>query len=251
MQGSDAAELTILICCFLALFVYSVLYFRVGTFSLFGRRYANLYSLNKQTRREWVVLLSQDTKEGINAVQTVRNLILAVSILAAATAGLASTLIQVLTDTGRQQRLADYARVDPISDGQLLSSGAKLGIALGILFLAIMAFAQSIRLAVHVGFTVRVVASDPARYVTLMYHCFTFLRRSSLYFAIGLKLIFATAPVILYVLGPTAFLIATLLDLAAQFLFDVIRVEGEGEHAKEADDEPSNGCSAELAQPGG
>lgn len=238
MDSGEAADLAIFICCSTLLLLYSLVYFRVASFSLCGKRFMNLYALNKQTRKEWVVLLSQDTKEGINAVQTVRNLIIAVSILAAATAALASTLINLMTDAQKLQQVETYASIDPFSS-TLLSPQVKLGIALGLLLLAIMAFAQSVRLAVHVGFAVRVVASSPARHAALARQTITFMRRSSLYFAIGLRFIYATGPYVLYILGPTSLLIATVLVLVAQVLFDIVpdyaAVEEEEEEVAEGE----------------
>ncbi|KAL4448062.1 hypothetical protein ABPG75_005281 [Micractinium tetrahymenae] len=253
MDGGEAADLSIFIVCVALLLSYSLLYFQVASFSLCGKKFMNLYALNKQTRKEWVVLLSQDTKEGINAVQTVRNLIIAVSILAAATAALASTLINLMTDAQKLQQMQTYADIDPFSS-TLLSPQIKLGIALGLLLLAIMAFAQSVRLAVHVGFAMRVVASGPARHAGLARQTITFMRRSSLYFAIGLRFIYATYPFVLYILGPTSLLIATVLDVAAQVFFDIVPVypeeeeeEGEGEAEEEGQDEAAGAADGHAA----
>lgn len=59
MDGGEAADLAIFISCTALLLGYSLLYFRVATFSVCGKKMMNLYALNKQTRKEWVVLLSQ------------------------------------------------------------------------------------------------------------------------------------------------------------------------------------------------
>ena len=69
MQGSQAADLAILISCIVAILAYQVFYFRVASFTILGRRYLNLYALNKESRAEWVLVMSADSKEGINAVQ--------------------------------------------------------------------------------------------------------------------------------------------------------------------------------------
>lgn len=65
MDGGEAADLAIFISCTTLLLAYSLLYFRVASFSLCGRRMMNLYALNKQTRKEWVVLLSQGERPGV------------------------------------------------------------------------------------------------------------------------------------------------------------------------------------------
>lgn len=65
MDSGEAADLAIFICCSTLLLLYSLVYFRVASFSLCGKRFMNLYALNKQTRKEWVVLLSQGGRPGL------------------------------------------------------------------------------------------------------------------------------------------------------------------------------------------
>lgn len=161
-----------------------------------------------------------------------RNQVLAVSILAAASSPLAATLIQVMTDAAKIDQVEAYSKIDPITDSPLISAPLKLGIALGVLLLAVMAFAQSVRLCVHVvsgrgvlcggrppmrlarrrvclmlgapvlqGYVLRVVASDPPRHAVLARQLVCIMRRSSLYFAVGLRLFFAFGPLVLYTLG--------------------------------------------------
>lgn len=75
------------------------------------------------------------------------------------------------------------------------------GICLAILFLSIMALAQSCRLGVHIGYMVRVVASDPPAHKALASHLAPIMQRSSLYFAVGLRLLFVFPPYLLYLIG--------------------------------------------------
>ncbi len=141
-----------------------------------------------------------------------------------------------------------------------------------------MALAQSCRLGVHVGYIVRVVASDPPGHKALASHLAPIMQRSSLYFAIGLRLLFVFPPFLLYLIGepglealsldlqggkkclrcslvrglnrvctctpptpptgPTTLLIATVIDLAAQLMFDVVEeppVEPAEDEAAECD----------------
>ena len=71
--------------------------------------------------------------------------------------------------------------------------------------------------------------------------------------AAGLRLLFAVGPFLLYLLGPTALIIATVLDIAAQAAFDVVpsalcdpRCEEEERSGRSLDDA---GCA--LAAAGG
>lgn len=69
----------------------------------------------------------------------------------------------------------------------------------------------------------------------------------------GLRFIYATGPFVLYILGPTSLLIATVLDVAAQVLFDIVPVyeeeeeEGEGEGEGEAGEDRGGPAVADGA----
>lgn len=51
------------------------------------------------------------------------------------------------------------------------------------------------------GYMIRVVASDPVRYKALSRQTMRVMKRSSLYFAVGLRLFFAFGPILLSILG--------------------------------------------------
>ena len=72
-----------------------------------------------------------------------------------------------------------------------LTAPVRLGVALGILLMALMALCQSVRLAVSVGFTIRVAAAGVPDSQALLAQTLLFMRRSSLYFAIALRLLYA------------------------------------------------------------
>lgn len=99
------------------------------------------------------MLVGADPKEGINAVQTIRNTVLGVSILAAASAVIGSQLINVLTDPTKLNQIELYGAIDPITKGgSIASPPVKVAIALGLLFMSLMAMMQCVRLSIHVGY---------------------------------------------------------------------------------------------------
>ena len=94
--------------------------------------------------------MMQDPKEGINSVQTVRNMIISVALLATADAGLISTLLNLLTDPQRLQQMRVFSEQDPISGGEpLIGPAVKVALALAALFFSFLTFAQCVRIAVH------------------------------------------------------------------------------------------------------
>lgn len=94
--------------------------------------------------------MMQDPKEGINSVQTVRNMIISVSLLATADAALLSTLLNLFTDPQRLEQMRIYSKEDPISGGDpLMGPAVKSALAFAALFFSFLTFAQCVRIAVH------------------------------------------------------------------------------------------------------
>ena len=53
MDSGEAADLAIFVICCCLLLAYNLFYFRVESFSLLGKRWVNLYAVNKRSRGEW------------------------------------------------------------------------------------------------------------------------------------------------------------------------------------------------------
>lgn len=164
MEGGQIAELLVLIFCILLFLLYHVWYFFVkGTRKWpSGIEHINLWNTSLKTRSLWCELMMNDAKEILVAVQTIRNLIIAVSLLAAAEATLIGTLLNTLTDTARLQQIQEFSMTDPITNGNpLLSPAVKVALALAAVFLSFLTFAQCVRFSVHLDFLIRVVPAHP------------------------------------------------------------------------------------------
>ncbi|GAB4821740.1 hypothetical protein N2152v2_008786 [Parachlorella kessleri] len=112
-------------------------------------------------------------------------------------------------------------------DAPLLSPEVKLAIALGALFLSLLSFSQSVRLSIHLGFMVRVVPQNNSK--SLRKQSIKIAQRSALYLAIGLRFMFAFMPLIMWLLGPLALLIATVILVVALFFLDYIPTDDDEE----------------------
>jgi uncharacterized membrane protein len=113
----------------------------------------------------------------------------------------------------------------------------KLAIALGLLFLSLMAMMQTVRLSVHLSFLLRAVPADPQRAKRLARVAFAMNRRCSLYFSVGLRLGYVFFPMFLYILGPLALLISTIVEVtttsyASRCLVKEARQDTIFEHSK-------------------
>ncbi len=114
--------------------------------------------------------------------QNVRNMVMGVSILAAGAALLAAQIMQIMTDPARLAQLERYSTRDPIAGPgpSWMPADTKLALALGLLFIALMALAQCVRLSVHLGYLLRAAPADPKRGARLRRIAFSINRRERL-----------------------------------------------------------------------
>ncbi|KAG7673983.1 hypothetical protein NADE_004329 [Nannochloris sp. 'desiccata'] len=225
MEEGQAAELAVFVISVSILLIYNALYFTPSfqrlKFKWRHRHYLNLWSVGAEARGVWAGAMMV-ASEGITAAQTIRNMVMGVSILAAGITLLASQLLLLLTDPARLVQVAKYSKDDPISgSNSLMSPEIKLGICLAILFVALLTMTQCVRLSVHLSFLLRAVPIDPKRSLKFQKIAFAINRRASLFFSLGLRIQYAFFPLFLYILGPLALLISTIVEVIALFLMDL------------------------------
>jgi hypothetical protein len=153
MNSGEAADLAIFILCISLLIGYNVLYFTKTSQSIRvrwrGRTYRNLWGVGAEARAVWAAAMMSDPAEGITGAQGIRNMVMGVSMIAAGITVLAGQLLTILTDPARLNQVAQFSSSDPISgDDALMSPEVKIGLSLGVLFLAITSLTQSVRLSV-------------------------------------------------------------------------------------------------------
>lgn len=153
MDSAEAADLSIFIICIALLLAYNVLYF-TKTFQDIrlrwrGKEYRNLWGVGAEARSVWAGAIMADPKEGITGAQGIRNMVMGTSMITAGITVLAGQLLTILTDPARLEQVAKFSSSDPISgDDALMSPEIKIGLSLAVLFLAVMALTQSMRLSV-------------------------------------------------------------------------------------------------------
>ena len=242
MEDGQAAELAVFVISVSILLIYNALYFTPWfqrlKFKWNHREYLNLWSVGAEARAVWAGAMMVPS-EGITAAQTVRNMVMGVSVLAAGVTLLAAQLLLLLTDPVRLAQVATYSNKDPISGSSpLMGPETKIGISLGILFVALLTMTQCVRLSVHLSFLLRAVPVDPKRSLKFQKIAFAINRRASLFFSLGLRIQYAFFPLFLYVLGPLALLLSTVCEVIALFLMDLTPNElAYEEHADQTEHE--------------
>ncbi|GLT60387.1 hypothetical protein SLA2020_331550 [Shorea laevis] len=169
--------------------------------------------INAESRHQWVLCMMADPlKNGVLAVQTIRNNIMA-STLLATTAITLSSLISVFVSSSASdsENALVYGNTTP-----LISSIKYFAILLCFL-LAFLCNVQSIRYYAHVSFLVTVPTSqgnkDSMDYVARN------LNRGSFFWSLGLRAFYFSFPLFLWTFGPIPmFLCCCIMSFILYFL---------------------------------
>lgn len=154
---------------------------------------STVIGLNAQSRYQWTLFMMSDPmKNGVLAVQTIRNNIMA-STLLATTAITLSSLIGVFASNETQTKLV-YGNKTSLN-----SSIKRLSISLCFL-VAFLCNMQSIRYYAHVSFLINTPAlkgkKDFIEYVAKT------LNRGSYSWSLGLRAFYTSIPLVLWIYGP-------------------------------------------------
>lgn len=154
--------------------------------------------LNAESRHQWVFSMMADPlKNGVLAVQTIRNNIMASTLLATTAITLSSIIsvfVSSFSDSNHAASQLVYGNKTP-----LLSSVKYFAILLCFL-VAFLCNVQSIRYYAHVSFLATVPTfidtREPINYVARN------LNRGSLFWSIGLRAFYFSFPLFLWIFGP-------------------------------------------------
>jgi len=164
-------------------------------------------------------------------------------------------LIAVVTTASAMEQINYYISGDPISPRSFSSPQVKVGLSMAALLLSFGAFAQAARLAVHMSFMIR-VASTMARHrkqleLPLRAELIAMTHRVSLYFSLGLRLLFLWAVLLSWCVGITAFLIFASVVLFLLAMSDFMPTADAKEHAGDgAQDAAAEETARRLADGG-
>ena len=152
-------------------------------------------------RSAWVTRM-MDGKEGILAVQTLRNAIMGATFFASTAVVL---IVGTLTLTAQADKLAEaWHALSPLNDVDQRLWLTKLLVLLIDLLYAFVCFAQTIRLLSHVGFLVSVPVEKVTP--TSVSHL---LIQAGRYHTRGMRCYYYAAPLLFWLFGPVFLVVAT------------------------------------------
>lgn len=178
----------------------------------------SIHGVNALSRRLWVehVMRSNSAKD-IMAVQTLRNFIMAPSLMASTAALL---IIGTLTLSGQAENIAHSWHVLSIGGSHATELWIlKVMLLLVDFIVAFFAFAMSVRLANHVLFMVNV--PEHGTHHTLSPRAVAHrLNRAGNMFAIGMRAFFFAIPLVFWLFGPYFLLISSVGLVLALYRLD-------------------------------
>ncbi|PON82271.1 hypothetical protein TorRG33x02_218870 [Trema orientale] len=198
--------------------------------------------LNAESRHQWVFSMMTDPlKNGVLAVQTIRNNIMA-STLLATTAITLSSLIGVFvsstSNSGDKASVIVYGNKSPT-----LSSIKYFSILLCFL-VAFLCNVQSIRYYAHVSFLVTVPTwkdrKDSIEYVGRN------LNRGSFFWSLGLRAFYFSFPLFLWIFGPIPMFVCSFIMAFVLYFLDTTTSFTRLLHSHSVKEDPRN-CDLESA----
>ncbi|GAB4820975.1 hypothetical protein N2152v2_008021 [Parachlorella kessleri] len=148
--------------------------------------------------------------------------IVAASLLVMAQAQILGRLLQIVTNPSKfEMSPSDFDK----GRQPFISHEAKISLSLGALFLSLLVLVQCARLAVHLGFLIRVAPEHPRAAVLVRNQAIAMTCRASLYFSLGLRFFYLFIQLCMWRLGNLALALTTLGLVAALFFFDQVPVD--------------------------
>ncbi len=176
-----------------------------------------VHAVNELARTLWVRGVMSSGSRDVMAVQTLRNFVMAASLMASSAALL---ILGTLTLSGQAEAVARNWHVMSAYGSVSPELWIVKVLALLVDFIvAFFAFAMSVRLANHVGFMINVGTADvpPALAPEAVARR---LNRAGNHFAIGLRAFFFAVPLVFWLFGPAFLVLATLGLVVALYRLD-------------------------------
>ncbi|XP_057984215.1 uncharacterized protein LOC131168638 [Malania oleifera] len=187
-----------------------------------------IFGINAINRRFWVSAMMEDAgKSGVLAVQTLRNNIMA-STLLASTAITLSSIIAVLMTGGDWTRSAGLPLV--LGDRSELGFSIKFFSILVCFLVGFFLNVQSIRYYSHASFLITIPFKNLGshrRREENQHHCLTteyvagIVNRGSCYWSVGLRAFYFSFPLFFWMFGPIPMFLCCLVLLCMLYFLDV------------------------------
>lgn len=188
--------------------------------------FADLWGTGRAARTLWSFGCAED-KNALLGVQTIRNAIMACTAVTTLSSVLATLTISTILDAAKMERADQLELADPLTGGGKtdVSASIKLAVSSLPLFICFVWSAHSIRIYVHLGFYLKAVGSDTSgRYCTKK-GAVELAIKAGVSFSVALRALYAFIPLGMWLLGPTALLVTTIVLTLTLWRLDTFHVQ--------------------------
>ena len=177
----------------------------------------SVQSVNRIVRTAWVETIMNDEKNGVLAVQTLRNSTMAATFFASTAVLL---IIGVLTLSEQGEKLeAHWHVLNMVGAINPVIWMVKLLLLLLDLFVAFFSFSMCIRIYNHVGFMVNIPLRLNHKMITPA-HVASHLNRAGHFYSLGMRSYYYLIPLVFWLFGPHFMFIATVAMLIFLYRID-------------------------------
>lgn len=161
--------------------------------------------LNAESRRQWVYAMMSDPKNGVLAVQTIRNNLMASTGLATISITLSSLISAYVSSTSSTTLTGSYNTTTTTTSSTIYT--LKYFAILLCFLLAFFGFMQNIRYYAHVSFLIN--SPSPRGRKHHVDYVAKILDRGSHFWSLGMRAFYVAFPLLIWIFGPLPMLLCS------------------------------------------
>ncbi|KAL6973598.1 hypothetical protein U1Q18_027783 [Sarracenia purpurea var. burkii] len=213
-------------------------------FSIHRNPRKTVIGLHAESRRQWVFSMMADPlKNGVLTVQTIRNNIMA-STLLATTAITLGSLISVFVSNSSSSSIPNASSELVYGNKTPIMSSIKYFAILLCFLIAFLCNVLSIRYYAHVSFLATLPTSKDSRdTIEYVARC---LNRGSFFWSLGLRAFYLSFPLFLWVFGPIPMFMCCLIMSFLLYFLDTTTTSFTGQHHSHSMKEENRSNDVEL-----
>jgi uncharacterized membrane protein len=173
---------------------------------------SSAHSFNANIRLRWVQMILANNNNGLLAIQTLRNSVMAANFMAS------TAILLIIGSLSSSEKLShwllqsDIQNLIPAYSNEL--SSLKLGLLVLDFFIAFYSFSMAIRFFNHVGYMIGLADTELTKATCL------YLNKAGRYYTLGTRSFFFSLPIILWFFGPYFLILGTLILILGLALLD-------------------------------
>ena len=178
---------------------------------------SSAHSFNAKIRERWVLMILANNNNGLLAIQTLRNSVMAANFMAS------TAILLIIGTLTSSEKLSHWLLQSELSNLILAYShelgSLKLGLLVLDFFIAFFCFSMAIRFFNHVGYMIGLADSELTQQTS------QYLNKAGRYYTLGTRSFFFSLPIMLWLFGPYFLMLGTVILILGLSLLDKVSNE--------------------------